>query len=363
MRRTILVLFTVAAGLGAARATHGEISDRIKMLSGQFITGNVTEETYESVKYTSPGVEAKLAQCQVESVSWGDMPDAYRLGEQQRARGNWADAVQNYEKVPQGRGRRWWIEPYTLYNMSLCYLQMGQADKAEELFRKLLKDHPRCKFVPHAHIAIGKINLDRRNWDEAITSFKAVSETVNNLTNRPVFCESQVLEASLKVCEALIGKSDYDAAITQLDRFIGEAQGKHKDFLLGARQLKAYTLICRKQTKEGVAEYHDIIAESVKAMDGTASDGEMRLMLVVAQCANGLGDAYLEAKEYKAALLEYLRVVVSIADAAPSEYSRALVGAIKCFSLTDQKERARALMEELKRKFPNNPQIGSIVIK
>ena len=353
----------LAAALIGSAAAHAA-DDIIRMKRGTTISGTVTEETYEAVSYTSAAVEGRVRQCEVESIEWGDRSPDFIAAERARSNGEYEDAISRYERAMKVRGaRKFYVESTCTYNIGLCNLQMGKLDKAEEAFRKLLADHPKAKFVPHAHIALGDIQLGQGQWDKAIESYAVVGNAIDSTLGRPTFCDDLYYKAKVKMAEALVGKKEYDKAIKDLDALIREVERSNPDIALAGQRLKASALVLSGKTDDGLKIFRDIIDKSVKEMDGSVSAREIRLSTIVAQCYNGIGGALMAAGKPKEALLEYLRVVTVLGSAVGDEYPRSLIGAVQCFNALGQKDRAKELFAELKRDYANFPGVKALNVK
>ena len=362
-----LVPLCVAACLAMPCLAHaGEVNDIIKMKAGNVIPGSITDETYEFISYTGGGGAAgKVRQCEVESVQWGDRPDHFNAAEAARARGEFEEAIVRYEKaVKSPLGRKFYLEPYCTYYVGLCYQHLGKLEEAEKGFRKLIKDYPSAKFFPLANIALGEMLMTRQQYDKAIECFSVVGKAVDANLGRPTFCEDIFFTARLRATDALVGKKDYPAALAELDGLIRESERSYPEISLDALRSKAVVLVLQQKTDEALKIYRDIIDKSVKEMQGAITDRETKLSGIVAQCYNGLGEAYLaNGGKHKEALMEFLRVVTVLGAAVGNEYPRAVVGAIKCFDALGQKDRAKDLLAEVKRDYPGYPGLKALNLK
>jgi len=361
MARTLSI---AVAGVLCASAVANAADDIIRLKNANTISCTVTDETYEAVSYTSAGVEGRVRQCDVESIEYGDRSPDFLAAERARSNGEFEEAIARYERAMKApRARRFYVEPACIYSIGLCNLQMGKKDKAEEALRKLIAEHPKAKFVPHAHIALGDVQLAIQRWDKAIESYSAVANAIDSTLGRPTFCEDLYYEAKLKMTEALVGKREFDKAIKDLDALMRDAERSYPDIALAAQRLKAAALIQNGKTDDGLKIYRDIIGKSIKEMEDAISAREIRLSTIVAQCCNGIGDAMMSAGKPKDALLEYLRVVTVLSSAVGDEYPRALIGAVHCFDTLQQKDRAKELLAELKREYADFPGVKSLNVK
>ena len=354
----------LAAVLLASMAGNAA-GDIIRMKSGgATISGTVTDETYEAVSYTSASVEGRVRQCDVESIEWGDRSPDFIAAERARSNGEYEEAIGRYERAMKApRARKFYVEPTCTYYIGLCHLQMNKTDKAEEAFRKLIADHPKARFIPHAHIALGDVQLAQQRWDKAIESYSAVANAMDATVGRPTFCEDLYYEAKVKMTEALVGKKEYDKAIKDLDALIRDVERSNPDVALAAQRLKASALVQSGKTDEGLKIFRDIIAKSIAEMAGAVSAREIRLSTIVAQCYNGIGDAIQAAGKPKDALLEYLRVVTVLSSGVGDQYPRSLIGAVRCFDALGQKDRAKELLGELKLDYASFPGVQSLNVK
>jgi len=364
MRLQIAMAGSIVAGLllcGTAAAQVGK--DRIKTVDSKFFTGTISEESYEKVTYKVGDVQASLSQQRVAEITWGDMPADYHTAELHRKRGEYAEAVERYLKALDSPvGRAFWLKPYTMFFLGTCYESLGELAKAEEQFAQLTKDYPMARFFPDANIELGRIYLKQSKWDAAAAAFKVIIGKIDPYTGRSVFKDELYYLARLMNTDALVGKKQYDQAVNELSKLISETEAEYSVISLWARQKKARVkVVSGTDFHEGINEYQQIIEKAVGRMkQDVVSSEESRLMQVVCQCYNGLGDAYREHGKgddrVKHALLHYLRVATVLAAAADGDD---LVHALKwagwCYKQIGNEERAAALESELKSRFPKFP--------
>jgi tetratricopeptide (TPR) repeat protein len=300
-----------------------------------------------------------VPQAVVEEVHWADKPSDYRAAEIHRKRREYENAIKYYEKTLKSNiAREFWVLPYTTYYLGLCNYEMGNLDEAEKYYRRLIEEYPQARFYPHARIGLGNVHLAKGVYDQAIAQFKEVADAKDPYTDRPVFRSDLYYTARLQVVEGMIRNKEYGAATLKLGKLAAETESEFPDISLWALQKKAFVKVVSGRLEEGTAEYRAIIKNAIEQMDGSVSDKEARLSEVVAECYNGLGDAFRKHSQaedrFKRALMEYLRVVTVLAEAASaSEYAHALAGAAKCFEEIGDEERARELRTQLKARFPN----------
>jgi len=358
MKRITVPAFAVPlAALLFCGAARAQVFDQIFLKTGKvFRAGErltVVSETYAEVKWeTDRGIQGALPQSKIREIMWGDKPSEYRNGEIARKRGKYNDAAKAYKKaVKSSVGRKWWIKPYSIYHLALCYRQAGQTAAAKEQYNRLITEYPKSKFYPNAHIALGKIALAVKDFDEALKKFEVVKAS-------PAFDPDLTRLAWLRSIESLIGSKEYDNALIEANKLIPATETTHPDIALEARLKRALIKIFKdSRFDEGISEYRGLIIETIKRMESVPSRKEARLNRIVAQCYNGLGDAFLRhckrRNRHKEALLEYLRVVTVLGEAVGQECAHALAGAAECFEAIGQKERAEALRKELKQRFGN----------
>ena len=369
VRRFPAFILCLAACLAIpAVAGAAEVTDTIKMGKDRLISGTITDETYEFVFYTAGQAAAagRVRQCEVESIEWGGRSTHFLAAETARVRGDYDEAISRYLEAMKSvlAARKFFVEPYCTYYIGLCNQQLGKLDEAQKYFAKLIKDYPKARFFPYANVALGELLMSQQQYDKATECFSVVGKGVDSTLGRPIFCEDIYYTARLRITDALVAKNDLQAALTELDNVIRETERSFPEISLSALRSKAMVLVKQQKTDEALKIYRDIIDRSVKGMDGSTSDRELKLSVIVAQCYNGLGEAYVaNGNKHKEALLEFLRVVTVLGPAVGNEYARAGVGAIKCLEALGDKERAKKLLGDVKADFPNYPGLKALNIK
>lgn len=358
MKRIALSLAVlIAAQLVCARSL-AQVYDRIRLkngavhLPGERIT--VIEDTWEVRYQIKGGGEGAVPQTRVAEIMWGDAPSDYRTAEGHRKKNEFTDAVKFYEKALRSTlGRRWWVKPYSLYYLAFCNLRAGKRADAQKHYKRLIKQYPKAKFYPNAHIDLGDIHLSAKMYDKASVLFNLVMEVDHN--GKPVFDEDLYFLARLKSVDAHIGQKAFDKARAEVNALKRELPETHKELIRSAKQKLALITILSGEIDEGVREYRKIIEETIREMGSGGSEKEARLMHALAQCYNGLGDAFLKnvgrKERFKEALMEYLRVVTVMGASVGLERAHALKGAVECFQAIGKKDRAAALRKELRTKF------------
>ena len=359
MKRIVLYLAALIAAQLVCAQTLAQVYDQIKLkngavhLPGQRIT--VIEDTWKVVRYDiKGGAKGAVPQATVAEIMWGDAPSDYRTAEGHRKKNEFTEAVTFYEKALRSTlGREWWIKPYSLYYLAFCNLQAGKSADAEKHYKRLIRVHPNAKFYPNAHIDLGDIYLSGKMYDKASASFNLVMEV--DPEGQPIFDKDLYFLARLKAVDAHIGTKAFDKARSEVNALKRELPETHTHLIRSAKQKHALIAILSGKIDEGVKEYRRIIEETIKEMGSGGSEKEARLMHALAQCYNGLGDAFLKnpgrKERFKEALMEYLRVVTVMGESVGLEYARALKGAVECFEAIGKKDRAAALRKELKARF------------
>jgi len=360
MRRMIPLLAILIAALLPNVQALAQIIDRIYdkdgrvILAGQRIT--VVGETYKEVRYEiEGGASGAFPQSRVKEIMFGDRPPDYRAAEEHRKRYEYAQAVEAYEKAFEAtRGREWWVKPYSLYYMAFCSLQAGKTKDAKKHYERLMKEYPTARFYPNAQIDLGDIHLREKDYEKALASFRVVSD-VDPATGGPVFDKDLYFLAQLKAVEAHIRKKEFDEARSKLSALMQILPPTYIEMTRSAKLKQALITIATGKIEQGVSEYRIIIGQIIDQMNRAGAEQEIGLMRDLAQCYNGLGDAFLEntgrKERHKEALMEYLRVVTVMAESVDLEYAHALKGAANCFEAIGKKEDAAALRKELKTRF------------
>lgn len=60
-----------------------------------------------------------------------------------------------------------------IFNWAFCEGQLNQSLKSEELFKELIKKHPKSELVPDAHMALGELYYNRGDFSKALVELKA----------------------------------------------------------------------------------------------------------------------------------------------------------------------------------------------
>jgi cytochrome c-type biogenesis protein CcmH/NrfG len=84
--------------------------------------------------------------------------------------GNWREAITHYTVAARLDPQR----PATFVDLGVCYFNLGDAARAEELFRKALELNPS---VPQALFNLGIVHEQRQDWSGALGFYQRAAET------------------------------------------------------------------------------------------------------------------------------------------------------------------------------------------
>ena len=82
-------------------------------------------------------------------------------------------AIAHYARI-QEKFPRYHAMDLVYFNSAYAWQQLNDDRQAENLFRKLIDNHPHSPLVPDSHLAVGEINFKARRYNVALESFKAI---------------------------------------------------------------------------------------------------------------------------------------------------------------------------------------------
>ena len=88
-------------------------------------------------------------------------------------------AIKVYEKIRK-RFRKFEKYDLVLFNNAFARQQLGHNKLAEKIYWEIVKRFPNSILVPDAHLAIGEINYDRRNFKFALQHFQMIEKFPNS---------------------------------------------------------------------------------------------------------------------------------------------------------------------------------------
>jgi len=268
----------------------------------------------------------------------------------------YAEAFESYKASAAAVAEYPWLPGYIRFHAADAafkeakYAQFDEAGKqkwyglAAEQFDKLLKEHPKHRFAPDAHMGLARSLMRQNQFDRARAAFTAIE---NSDYPSGVREAARVWAARLLVEEANEA-SAREKAEALLNEAIEKLSQLNQQYKENRPELAYLALLSEGYAWQGLKKYPK--AEDLFEQVGLRSpDDEMR-----AEAFNSRGLSLMNRGDSREALLSFLRVVVLHYD-IDSEYQRALYYAAKSskdYYGTDQ--RFKELRQRLQVRFPNS---------
>ncbi|MFW6107239.1 MAG: tetratricopeptide repeat protein [bacterium] len=346
----------LAAALGPAPAeAQRQVSDRI-YLKGRGEPLPAVEITAESID----GIETRgpdLAATQVERIEYADAPFAFKEAHRMRQLGRYDEAIVLYKsalRAPEGTVRRFWLEPNCRYYIALCHLEAGELDEAEAAFKELLGKHPKTRFLPDALLAQGRVQYDKKNYDEAVRRFDDLARRAD----AEKWAEWKY-RAYLWKGRALLAADQHAQALDAVAKIVGQPEAqKYEDVYTQARTVEARVYQLKGEFDRAIRLVSRLIDDIAPAVAREVQSGtESAMQRTEAQCKNTLGYCYMAKAEkaadeaakkkfLKDARLAFLWTVVLYPNLT-DERIEALKNAAECFEKLGDRRRASELRNEL----------------
>ncbi|MFH1022554.1 MAG: tetratricopeptide repeat protein [Planctomycetota bacterium] len=319
----------IAGVLAAAAFVPLARADKVyKKSGGAPVEGFVTEESVSVIKVKKDGFISEIKAEDVDRVEREPVtcPEYIRAWKAFQER-NFADAAESFEKASNSGKKDPWTRTYALFYAAECYRHLGASSKdagqrAVDAYNLYLKENPNHLFLNGARSGRIECLIQVGNMAEAD---KAVSE---------------LLTAGLAGCALARVKLLQAQILERQDKF-KEAAAKYKDLTSQGRDCPdvsgaagAGVGRCLKDPEERLEWYKSLIQRSTHDQS-------------LASAFNGLGDSYLEKKNFEEAVWNFLHVVVIPGMAAyDEELAHALCGAGEAFEGLGQKTRAGQLLDQ-----------------
>jgi cellulose synthase operon protein C len=282
------------------------------------------------------------------------------LGEQEKA-----DEL--FERLRQAQPRsRFWAE--AVYRLADRAFQTGQLQRAEQLVGELTAAESDRQVTPHALMLAGKIAAARDDWKQVVPPLARLVEQFPD--------SAPVALAEYFIAEAAYRQADYDKAFEQLRELAENTVGRDEkwrpmiplrqaqilarkeqwrdaleiasqiatDYPDFEQQYEADYVIGRCQASLG--DFDEARAAYRRAVESTT--GEKTETAAMAQWM--IGESYMHQKNYEAALREYLRV--EILYDYPTWQAAALLQAGKCHEALGEWSQAGELYTRLIKNYP-----------
>ncbi|MBN1809283.1 MAG: tetratricopeptide repeat protein [Planctomycetes bacterium] len=130
--------------------------------------GVVTIDDCKSVEIRSAEGSGTLTfeQDKVKQVIYQQTPPAFTSAQSAARLGNYEGAADGYEEALNQRHNPL-LTQYILYGMGDAYARIGDVDRALEIFGRLLKEHPRTKFLYNTIDTSIHLKIQKQDWDGA----------------------------------------------------------------------------------------------------------------------------------------------------------------------------------------------------
>lgn len=323
-------LLAVLAGPAAAQ----DGPDRIVLTNGTDLPGiEVIQETVKQVRYKIAGSAQTVESDTVVEIVYGNAPSSWSAAEGARRDGNFEQAVERYQAALGQGSQAPWIEVYATYALGLTYRAWAEMDprrledaaQAFEQFERRFKNH---RLLPHALFGAGDAaallgQSDKADglFDKLVTGDYGASWTAQGTFGKGLVA---------------LARNRGSEAGTAFDRVVSEARSVRglEDIVGRAKAGKGLALVLQDRVTEAIGHLESLVNQA--GLPGTA----------YALAYRALGDAYRkngsDQDSTTKALYAYLRVVLLYGGSGPDAVA-ARKGAIACFRALGQEERAKDL--------------------
>lgn len=291
----------------------------------------------------------------------------YRWAWANRDLGEHDKADELFERLRQATPRsRFWAE--AVFRLAERAFQTGQLDRAAQVVGELADAEPDPQVTPHALLLAGKIAAAGDDWKQALPPLKRLVEQFPESAPVPL--------AEYFLAEAAYRQGDYDKALEQLRQLSESPAGRGEKWrpMVPLRQAQ---ILARKEQWRDALE----IAAQI-ATDYADFEQQYEADYVIGRCQANLGDfdearaayrravesktgektetaamaqwmigeTYMHQKNYEAALREYLRV--EILYDYPTWQAAALLQAGKCHEALGEWSQASELYNRIIKNYP-----------
>ncbi|MCK5655515.1 MAG: tetratricopeptide repeat protein [Candidatus Aureabacteria bacterium] len=120
---------------------------------------------------------------------------------------------------------------FALYMAANQYYRDGQKQKSMELFKDFLKSYPLSRLIPNAMLAVGYIEEDNGNYDEAINVLNGIVKQfpLNYVCPEALMFKAGLLEKNGKIHEAV---SEYRNLVKSYPASLWSREAEAKIFVL-----------------------------------------------------------------------------------------------------------------------------------
>jgi len=255
----------------------------------------------------------------------------------------YASAIKSLQTALKDQSAKRWIGQYALLSIAGAQqdwakqLQGAAAKKkfgeAASTYKNLLKTVPNTRFWADATLGLAECSVRTGRYADVEAALKDIF--AKKLGDEWTF-RAEMVKADMRAAQKKL-----DEAQKLLANITQRAAKAHPDIANAASLRRSDCLVSAKRYKEA-RTILDVLGRQ-------GSSNELR-----ATAYNKLGDCLLAQKEYREALLAYLRVVVLFFK-VKDQHAKALYWAAKCFEKRAESNRAKELYKELTSKYPESP--------
>ncbi len=336
-RRTALAL-ALLVGLPAA---GWAAPDQVTTTSRKVLQGKILADQYDKlIIQKQPGnAKVELKMEEVASVRYGDKSMNYLNATNLMKQERYAEALPKFDAAIAEASKIKWLGQYAQFNKAECLANLAASDakrraSAIGAYKELIAKYPKSRFLPNAYIGLAKIYQEAGDVAKMAAAVKQLDpgKLGQQWAMQRQLWDARVLEAKKQF--ALAAK-EYGA--------LAAAAEKAKDTDMNSEALasEGRCMLLAGQYDAG----EKILYQLAKQVDDAATK---------AQVYNALGDSFWKRGEVHEALFCYLRVAVLYFD-VPDEHPKAMYWAAKCFAKRGDPQRAKELLAELKREYPDSP--------
>lgn len=274
----------------------------------------VISESYIEVKYKRGAQERAITSDKVTSITYYDVPEAYRNGLDYQKKGEYENALNSFQLAMEKKSVRSWIQTYGLLETAKANQQWGLSSKdkfkdAIDAFNKLLELDPQTRFYPEVLFRLASCHAANGDLSSAEKAFdKLAQESYDKKLG-------VIWEAKAKYEKALaqLNGGSHDEAERSFRTAMTFATEQAKDSkndenpalkaelnqIAGLARLMQGTVMIRKnKIREARQFFEAIVQDATSGRDAKAG----------AEC--GLGECLMAEKKYKEAQLQFARAKV-----------------------------------------------------
>ena len=278
--------------------------------------------------------------------------------------GEYASASQAFLSIYEGEGESEWTSD-ALFWAAESFYQLGELERASELFNQYLRGYSGGKHVDAAHYALGWTHFKQGRYGEAVQSFERF---LSSYRERSDYVPYRT-DATLRLADAYYALKQYDQAIAAYERVAEEGED-YALFQIGQaaynagqtqraadafqRLLRTYRDSEWREASQYTLGYlyfqngdFDQAIEAYRSLIAAAPQDPL-----AAKAQYGIGDAYFNAGELETSVGAYRRVLEEYAD---SPFAADAAASIQYALIAmDEGDRAEAIIDSFITANPNS---------